>query len=132
MSRWQAWRKWRTKIVNIRDLKDILTMAEQISPSEAVCDAITVYMACKAEIDAYAAVVDAAKKLISDAMAEMGETAYATKAGKATVTAPSVSVTYDSKALDALAASNDAYARLLSPHRKVTERAGTLRIVGAK
>lgn len=120
------------ELMNIQDFNGALVRAMTQQPAEAVESAIMVYMACKAEIDAYAAVVDAAKKLISDAMAEMGETAYATKAGKATVTAPSVSVTYDTKALDALFASSDEVRRLLSPHRKVTERAGTMRIVGAK
>ena len=109
-----------------------LNQAQTQQPSAAVESAIMVYMACKAEIDAYTAVMDAAKKLIGNVMAETGETSYATKAGKATVTAPSVSVTYDTKALDALAASNDDYSRLLSPHRKVSERAGTMRVVGAK
>ena len=51
------------------------------------------------------------------------------EAGKASITAPSVSVSYDAKALDALAASDDGIARLLQPHRKMTERAGTMRIV---
>lgn len=34
--------------------------------------------------------------------------------------------------MDALAASDDGIARLLAPHRKATERAGTMRIVAAK
>lgn len=118
--------------MNIQDFNGALVRAMTQQPAEAVESAIMVYMACKAEVDAYTAVMDSAKKLISDVMAETGETAYATKAGKATITAPSVSITYDAKALDALMASNDDYARMLSPHRKATERAGTLRIAGAK
>lgn len=118
--------------ISTQELLAAIESAQTQQPSAAVESAIMVYMACKAEVDAYTAVMDSAKKLISDVMAETGETAYATAAGKANVTAASVSITYDSKALDALTASSDDYARLLSPHRKVTERAGTLRIVGAK
>jgi hypothetical protein len=43
-----------------------------------------------------------------------------------------VSVSYDAKALDALAASSDEIARLLAPHRKQMERARTMRITAAK
>ena len=109
-----------------------LDTANTGTPDASVESAIAVYLAAKGEIDAYNAVADAAKKLIGDVMAETGGTAYATKAGKVSITAPSVSVTYDAKALDALAVSSDEVARLLAPHRKVSERAGTMRIVAAK
>ena len=61
--------------------------------------------------------------------AQTGEPAQSVESA---ITAPSVSVSYDAKALDALAASDDGIARLLAPHRKATERAGTMRIVAAK
>ena len=114
------------------ELLTALDTANTGTPEASVETAIAVYLAASAEIDAYTAIKDAAKKLIGDVMTETAQTAYSTKAGKVAITAPSVSVTYDAKALDALAASSDDYARLLQPHRKQTERAGTMRITAAK
>lgn len=114
------------------ELFTALDTANTGTPEASVETAITVYLAAKSEIDAYDVIAGAAKKLISDVMTETAQTAYSTKAGKVAITAPSVSVTYDAKALDALAASSDDYARLLAPHRKVSERAGTMRITAAK
>jgi hypothetical protein len=114
------------------ELLDALAAAQTGAPELSVESAIAVYLGAKAEIDAYSAVADAAKKLIGDVMTETAQTAYTTKAGKVSITTPSVSVSYDTKALDALAASSDELARLLEPHRKVSERAGTMRIIAAK
>ena len=114
------------------ELMAALDAAQTGTPDMSVESAIACYLAAKAEMDAFSAVADAAKKLIGDVMTETGRTAYTTAAGKASITAPSVSASYDAKALDALAASDDGIARLLSPHRKVSERAGTLRIVAGK
>lgn len=114
------------------ELLAALSAAQTGDPALCVESAIAVYLGAKAEMDAYSAVADAAKKLITDVMTETGQTAYSTKAGKVSITAPSQSVSYDAKALDALAASSDDFARLLAPHRKVSERAGTMRIVAAK
>ena len=114
------------------ELYAALDTANTGAPELSAETAIAVYLAASAEIDAYTAIKDAAKKLIGDIMAETAQTAYSTKAGRVSITAPSVSVSYDTKALDALAASNDDYARLLAPHRKQTERAGTMRITAPK
>ena len=114
------------------ELMAALESARTGTPAQSVESAIAVYLAAKAQMDAYSSVADAAKKLISDVMTETAQTAYSTQAGKASITAPSVSVSYDAKALDALSASDDGIARLLQPHRKVSERAGTMRIVAAK
>ena len=114
------------------ELMAALTAAQTGAPDQSVESAVAVYLAAKGMMDAYGAVADAAKKLISDVMTETAQTAYVTAAGKVSVTAPGTSISYDAKALDALAASDDGIARLLSPHRKVTERAGTMRIVAAK
>ena len=113
-------------------LLDVLSLAESGVPEVSVESAIAVYQAATAEIDAYTEVKDAAKKLITDVMTETGQTAYSTKAGKVAMTAPSQSVSYDAKAIDALCASSDELMRLLAPHRKVSERAGTMRITAAK
>lgn len=114
------------------ELLAALTAAQAGEPAQSVESAIAVYLGAKAQMDAYGEVADAAKKLIGDVMAETAQATYTTKAGKVSITAPSVSVSYDAKALDALAASDDGIARLLQPHRKTTERAGTMRIVAAK
>jgi len=109
-----------------------LNAAQRADAADCVESAITVYLGAKSQMDAYSEVADEAKSLISIVMTETAQTAYSTKAGKVSITAPSTSVTYDAKALDALAASDDRIARLLAPHRKVSERAGTMRIVAAK
>ena len=114
------------------ELTAALAAAQTGEPALSVESAVTVYLAAKAERDAYSNVADAAKKLIADVMAETAQTAYTTRAGKVSITAPSQFVSYDAKALDALAASSDELARMLQPHRKVSERAGTMRIVAAK
>lgn len=114
------------------DLYSALDAAYVGTPEQCVESAIAVYLAAKGEIDDFDNIADCAKKLISDVMTETAQTAYSTKAGKVAITAPSTSVSYDAKALDALAASSDELARLLQPHRKQTERAGTMRITAAK
>ena len=119
-------------MTTIEELRAALAAAQTGSPEASVESAIAVYQAAMAAVDAFGEVKDEARRLITDVMAETGVTRYATRAGSASVTAPGVSVSYDSKALDALVMSNDVIRRLLEPHRKVTERAGTLRITGAK
>lgn len=114
------------------ELLAALAAAQTGEPAQSVESAIAVYLGAKARMDAYSAVADAAKELIEDVMAETGQTAYVTAAGKAASTADSTAISYDAKALDALAASDDGIARLLSPHRKVTKRTGALRITAAK
>lgn len=116
----------------IAELETQLEQAQAMTPEAAVESAIMVYLAAKAQIDEYNRIADAAKKLIGDVMLETGATAYSTKTGKVSMTNASMSVSYDTKALDALIASSDEVRRMLEPHRKVSERAGTMRIVGAK
>ena len=116
----------------IDELETKLAEVQTMPPYAAVESAIMVYLAAKAQIDEYNRIADAAKKLIGDVMLETGVTACSTKAGKVSMTNASMSVSYDTKALDALIASSDEVRRMLEPHRKVSERAGTMRIVGAK
>lgn len=119
-------------VMQVNEPETQLTQAQTMTPEAAVESAIMAYLAAKAQIDEYNRIADAAKKLIGDVMLETGATAYSTKAGKVSMTNASVSVSYDTKALDALIASSDEVRRMLEPHRKVSERAGTMRIVGAK
>ena len=114
------------------ELTGALDSAGHALPEQAVTSAIEVYLAAGGMVDAYVAVKDTAKRMISDVMQETGQTTYNTPAGKVAVTAPSVTVAYDAKALDALCASSAELARVLRPHRKESERPGTMRITAAK
>jgi predicted RecB family endonuclease len=118
--------------LSIEDLEHALEDAQNQLPMTAVESAITVYQAAQAVIDAYTAVKDAAKQLVADVMTETGQTAYNTQAGKASITAPSMTVSYDAKAIDILLRDDADLALRLSPYRKVTERAGSLRITAGK
>lgn len=109
-----------------------LDAAQTGSPDNSVESAIMIYQAAQAQIDAYTAIKDQARSLITDVMTETGATAYTTHAGKAAITAPSVSVSYDARALDIICKAHEQVAALLTPYRKETLRAGTLRITGAK
>lgn len=109
-----------------------LDTARTETPGSSVESAIMIYQAAQAQIDAYAAIKDQAKTLIADIMTDTGVTAYTTAAGKVAITAPSISITYDAKALDIICQAHQQVAALLAPYRKETLRAGTVRITGAK
>lgn len=119
-------------MTTIEELQAALDAAQQGTPEDSVESAVTVYQVAAGMVDAYNQVKDAAKALIGEVMAETGVTSYTTRAGKVQMTAPSVSVSYDAKALDALRLSNPHYAALLEPFRKETQCAGAMRITGAK
>lgn len=119
-------------MTTISELMQWIDGANIEAPDAAVLSAIAVYLAAGAVIDEYNAVKESAKKLIADVMAETGETKYVTPAGTAAVSAPSQTVTYDAKAIDILLRDDADLALRLSPYRKVTERAGTLRITAGK
>lgn len=99
-----------------------------LTPAEAAEEAVSIYLALGAEIKAIEQAQATAKQVVSDLMVELGNDRIETRAGSAMVTKPSVSVTYNTKALDALRASDDALRRILDPHRTEKERPGTLTI----
>ncbi len=119
-------------MTTIEELQDALHAALTGPPDKSVESAIMVYQVAAGMVDAYTEVKDDAKALIGDVMEETGVTSYTTHAGKVAMTAPGLSVSYDAKALDALALSDARLAAILGPHRKETQRAGTMRITGAK
>lgn len=119
-------------MIGTMDLNAALEAAHGYEPSMAVESAIAIYQQASSAADEYAAVKDAARQMIADVMAETGQTAYTTKAGKASMTAPGVSVSYDAKAIDILLRDDPDLAMRLTPYRKEVERAGSLRIVAAK
>jgi hypothetical protein len=100
----------------------------QASTEEAVSNALAVYNQASAEMDALKGIQAAAKQLIEEIITETGQDKWETDFARCYITKPTVIVTYDKKALDALCKSDDNLNRLLSPHRKETERAGTLTI----
>ena len=121
-----------TTFATVESLQAWLVDAESQIPTSAVESAIAVYHAANAVIDEYTVVKDAAKRLISDVMAETGKTKYVTAVGSVTVTLPAKVVSFDTKAIDRACVLDPKLAAMLSPYRKVTERAGTLRITAGK
>lgn len=119
-------------MTTIEELRAALDAAQTGTPDTSVESAITVYQVAAGMVDAYTEVKDQAKALIGQVMEETGVTSYATRAGKVAMTAPGLSVSYDAKALDALALSDPRLATILGPHRREAQRAGTMRITGAK
>ena len=113
-------------------LQTALKGAVEQAPDATIADAITVYLAAKSMVDVYGKIADEAKRIIGDVMEETGETAYSTQAGKVSITAASTSVSYDAKAIDILLRDDPDLAMRLAPYRKESQRAGTVRITGAK
>lgn len=94
----------------------------------AVENAIAIYRDASAKIDAFKEVQEAAKKLLEEIIIETGQSDWKTKAGNCKLTNSYTRVNWDSEALDSLCANDDNLARILTPHRKESEIAGTLRI----
>ena len=92
---------------------------------DAVSTAITVYKDAGKYADD---VRKQARAVIEEIILETGQTDWTTQAGKVYFPKPSVSVSYDAKALDALCESSEELARILRPHRRETERAGSMTI----
>jgi hypothetical protein len=119
-------------MTTIEELRAALDAAQTGTPETSVESAITVYQVAAGMVDAYTEVKDQAKALIGQVMEETGVTSYATRAGKVAMTAPSVVVSYDARALDVLCQADADLALKLFAHRKEAQRAGTMRITGAK
>jgi hypothetical protein len=96
----------------------------------ALEDAIFMYRDLAGRIKALQEAQAAQKQTITDIFTELRIDKATTNAGKALITAPSMTISYNATALDALCASDDNLARMLRPHRKETMRAGTLTIKG--
>ena len=94
----------------------------------ALATATAVYQDAANRIEQLQAVQAQAKQLITDIFVETGTTDARTPTAQVYVSRPGVTVSYDVKALDALAAADAEVAVLLTPFRRQTERAGTLTI----
>lgn len=90
--------------------------------------AAAVYQEAAGRIEQLQAVQAQAKQLIGEIFAETGTTDARTPTARVYVSKPGWTITYDAKALDALAAGDAEVAELLTPFRRQTERAGTLTI----
>ena len=112
---------------------EAVAVTPDITESE-VGQLLAAYAEAKAECAAVAApweaVQAAARAKLSEVIAATGRTDWNTPAGRAYVPAAGVSISYDSKALDALCKSSPELAAVLLPHRKETQRAGSLTIKG--
>jgi hypothetical protein len=94
----------------------------------ALTNAISVYRELPARGKTIEAEQARAKQIVTEIMQETGQVKAITSAGTAQFTTPSLRVSYDTKALDALSASDDGLARLLKPHRIETFVKGALTI----
>jgi hypothetical protein len=103
-------------------------MSDNITTEQALEDAIFMYRDLAERIKALQEAQAAQKQTIADIFMELNIDKATTNAGKALITAPSITISYNATALDALCASDDGLARLLHPHRKETMRVGTLTI----
>lgn len=113
----------------IAELRALLTRAETAPDTETALDlAIGAYKTAAGYISRIEELQKAAKELIAEIFTETGQTEAKSSAGRAYVTAASISTSYDTKALDALAKSSAELAAILAPHRTIRERAGTLTI----
>jgi len=113
-------------------LSEALEYSHIGEPTVSVESAILVYQSAQAAIERYELVKGQAKQMITDVMSETGQTSYTTRAGRVAISAPSVTVSYDAKSIDILLRDDADLAMRLSPYRKETERAGSLRITAGK
>lgn len=116
---------------------EIELAALEIGPNttaEDVGTIVQIALTAKRNADAAAAEWKGVESLARERLAEVfqatGQANWSTPAGKAYRSADSVSASYDTKALDALCASSPQIADILRPHRKETQRAGSLTIRG--
>lgn len=107
------------------DYETILNEAYGNEPDKAIDIAMTVYKDAGKYLKA---IQTRAKQIVTDIITETGQDRWKSEAGQVYISNPSVSVRYDAKALDALCASDDSLKRILWPHRKESERAGSLTI----
>ena len=107
------------------DYQTLLKEAYGNTPDKAIAIAIEVY---KDSGKYLKAVQSEAKKIVTDVIVETGQDKWKVETGQVYVSNPSKSVRYDTKALDALCASDERLKRILWPHRIESERAGSLTI----
>ena len=116
----------------IDELRKSLELVYGSNTEQAVERLIGIYEHAKSLQSALDEIGNDAKNKLSEIIAETGQMKWDTASGKCYVTKPSVTVRWDSKALDALMRSELEMERRLSPFRKESERPGVLTIRAAK
>lgn len=114
--------------MTITELEQWMQQSKAGDPAQVAEDAIRVYHAAAAHIAELERCQKEAKAVIAEIMEETGFTTIETPAGKAMVSAPSTSISYDAKALDILMRDDADLAMRLAPYRKEAQRAGSMRI----
>ena len=116
----------------IMEVYDLVSNAQN-APTETALDlAVGAYLLAAGYISRLEEMQAEVKALITEIFTETGQTDAVTSAGKVAVSAPSVSVSYDAKAIDILLHDDADLAMRLSPYRKETMRAGSMRITAKK
>ena len=116
----------------LQEVRDLVSRAQN-APTEIALDlAVGAYLLAAGYISQFEKEQAEVKALITDIFTETGQTDAVTSAGKVTVGLPSVTITYDSKAIDILLRDDADLAMRLSPYRKETMRAGSMRITAKK
>lgn len=116
--------------MDAQDALDRLSMLteRQLTPVQAVDEAVALYLALGDEIAALEVARAVAKQVINDVIIETGLDRFDVSAGMAYVSKPGVRVGYDTKGLDRLAAEQPALVDILAPYRQEREIAGALTI----
>lgn len=102
------------------------------SAEGAIKDAIEIYRTLaslqKQQAQVYTELQARAKKIVNEIMAETQILKWETPFGSAYIPAPSISVAYDAKGIDALCEQRPDLRDLLAPYRQERERPGSLTI----
>lgn len=116
-------------------LGEMAVVIDDITPDSGQFDIesmMRVYFSAKAQADEYTRFADLAKDRIESVMLANGSAKETTSIGVASITAGSVSVSYDAKALDILCNDDSYLADRIAVYRKESIRKGSLRIVATK
>lgn len=114
----------------LKDLRARLrsAIAQPASTEGALDHAMGLYTEAASLVDAIKEFQTECKAAIGEIFVETGQTEAWGSVARCYMTAPTVRVTYDAAALDALCADDDALAALLAPYRRETVVAGALTI----
>lgn len=114
----------------LNDLRSRLrsAIAQAASAEGALDHAMGLYTEAASLVDAIKEFQAECKETIGEIFVETGQTEARGSVARCYMTAPTVRVTYDAAALDALCAEDDDLAVLLAPYRRETVVAGALTI----
>ena len=116
----------------LQEVRDLVIRAQN-APTEIALDlAVGAYLLAAGYISQFEKEQAEVKALITEVFTETGQTDAVTSAGKVAIGAPSMSISYDAKAIDILLRDDADLAMRLSPYRKETMRAGSMRITAKK